>query len=124
MSEPTPGPWEVDGPPHNQIIWSIQDDDSWQGRPFIPIDDDALGGRICEIYGSFDGGGITETDRGNARLIAAAPELLAELDCRAGDLFMLRKAIEAGDPTRELLVRIDDMIRETRAAIAKARGEV
>jgi hypothetical protein len=58
----------------------------------------------------------------NARLIAAAPELLAELDCRVGDLVMLRKAIEANDPKVELLVRIDDMLRETRAAIAKAQG--
>ena len=56
----------------------------------------------------------------HAPLIAAAPDLLKELDVRVGDLVMLRKAIEAGDPRRELFVRIDDMLRETRAAIAKA----
>lgn len=47
-------------------------------------------------------------------------DLLAELDCRVGDLVMLRRAIEAGDPRDGLFVRIDDMLRETRAAIAKA----
>lgn len=55
-------------------------------------------------------------------LLAAAPALLEELDVRVGDLVMLRKAIEAGDPRAELFVRIDDMLRETRAAIAKAGG--
>lgn len=54
---------------------------------------------------------------------AAAPELLSELDCRVGDLVMLRKAIEAGDPKRELFVRIDDMLRESRKIIAAATGE-
>ena len=59
----------------------------------------------------------------NARLIASAPKLYAELDCREGDLFMLRKAVEAGNPKAELLFRIDDMLRETRAVLAKVRGE-
>lgn len=59
----------------------------------------------------------------NARLIAAAPELLGAHEDREGDLVMLRKAIEAGDPMAELFFRIDDMLRETRAVIAKARGQ-
>lgn len=58
----------------------------------------------------------------NARLIAAAPDLLAELEVREGDLVMLKRAIEEGDPKAELLVRVSDMLRETRAAIAKAEG--
>lgn len=66
---------------------------------------------------------LTRTTEANARLIAAAPCMLAELDCREGDLVLLRRAIEEGDPKAELLVRIDDMLRETRAALAKARGE-
>ena len=56
----------------------------------------------------------------NARLIAAAPEMLDELDVRVADLVMLRKAIEAGDPKAELLIRVDEMLRETRAVISKA----
>lgn len=69
--------------------------------------------------------GATATNReANADFIVRAvnshDDILAELDCRVGDLVMLRKAIEAGDPRAELFVRIDDMLRETRAAIAKA----
>lgn len=64
-----------------------------------------------------------QEEAANAHLIAAAPDLYDELDCRVGDLFMLRRAIEEGDPKAELLVRIDDMLRETRAALSKARGE-
>lgn len=57
----------------------------------------------------------------DAHLIAAAPDLLNELGVREGDLVMLRKAIEAGDPKAEVFVRIDDMLRETRAVIALAK---
>jgi hypothetical protein len=49
-------------------------------------------------------------------------DLLNELEVRDGDLYMLRKAVEAGDPKAELLVRIDTMIRETKIALAKAEG--
>lgn len=61
-----------------------------------------------------------ETEEANARLIAAAPTLYDELDIRVSDLVMLRKAIEAGDPKAELLNRIETMILESRAALAKA----
>lgn len=47
----TPGPWDYDGPPHNIIVWSSPED------------------RICFMTSD----GPTET---NARLIAAAPDLL------------------------------------------------
>ena len=50
------------------------------------------------------------------------PALLEELEVREGDLVMLRRAIEEGDPKAELLVRVNDMLRETRAAIAKVEG--
>lgn len=56
----------------------------------------------------------------NPGIFAAAPELYNELEVREGDLVMLLKAIEAGDPKAELLVRVGDMLRETRAALAKA----
>lgn len=69
-----------------------------------------------------DGSRSREIAVANARLIVAAPELLVELGVRVGDLVMLRRAIEEGDPKAELLFRIDDMLRETRAAVAKAEG--
>lgn len=61
--------------------------------------------------------------RADARLISLAPEMLEELEVRASDLFMLHKAIDAGDPKAELLMRVDDMLRETKALIARARGD-
>jgi hypothetical protein len=62
----------------------------------------------------------TFNPEGDGCLVVAAPDLLKELDIRASDLVMLRKAIHAGDPKAELLTRVNDMLRETRAAIAKA----
>lgn len=56
----TPGPWIVDGPPHSQIVWA-----------------DALN-RVCFLAHS-DGRDV-ERDIANARLIAAAPDLLAALN--------------------------------------------
>ena len=47
----TPGPWEFDGPPHNIIVWSSSEN------------------RIC--FMTSDG-----PAEANARLIAAAPDLL------------------------------------------------
>ena len=56
----------------------------------------------------------------NARLIAAAPDLLAQHNTNLVDLDLLRRAIAEGDPKAELLVRVDDLIRFSRDAIAKA----
>lgn len=74
---------------HTRGLWIVEDDDSFQGCRFIPID--ALGRVICEVRPDYDEnrGAITEQDRANARLIAAAPELLLaviELEARFGDV--------------------------------------
>jgi hypothetical protein len=76
----------------------------------------------------------TETDEGpetlsiaekraNARLIAAAPDLLDQHEADMVDLDLLAKAIHAGDPMPELVIRVTDMLNRKRAAIAKATGE-
>lgn len=116
----TPGPWEyIPSSKHH--------------GPYVAS---AYGGDICDCYTMSNPSSLSVRNGGdskpihfqheradaNARLIASAPELLAELDVRVGDLVMLRRAIEEGDPKRELLFRIDDMLRESRAAIAKAEG--
>jgi len=54
MSKHTPGPWSFDGPPDNIIVWSGPDD------------------RVC--FMTSDGAA-----KANARLIAAAPEMLDAL---------------------------------------------
>lgn len=111
----TPGPWTAH---FNEAGAS--------GATTCSIYDDAHEpdtGYIADVYRNHIGSFIPmEEFEANARLIAAAPDLLKELDVRVGDLFMLRKAIEAGDPKAELLMRVDDMLRETKAAIAKAEG--
>lgn len=62
----TPGPWSVEKP------------DQFQGHKFIPVE--VPGKIICEVYGSDDDFlKVTAVDHANARLIAAAPELLAGL---------------------------------------------
>jgi hypothetical protein len=99
----TPGPWSYSTCPNDFAFEHIQ----------------SQGGTIIAKPMRMGSEGGMEA---NARLIADAPELLHELDVREGDLFMLRNAIEAGDPKAELLVRVEDMLRETRAALAKVRG--
>lgn len=103
MTKHTPGPWTAISDaahPANGRITS-------EARP-----------HVAKVYAL--GMEPDEVAMANAALIAAAPDLLAELDCRVGDLFLLKKAIEAGDPKAELLFRIEDMLKETKAAIAKA----
>lgn len=58
----------------------------------------------------------------NARLIAQAPRLFEQHESDLIDLRLLREAIMAGDPTKELLVRITDMERRKHAALAAADG--
>jgi len=52
----TPGPWRVDGPPWNQIIWSDADN------------------RVC--FMAHSSGLDDERDIATAHLVAAAPDLL------------------------------------------------
>jgi hypothetical protein len=61
-------------------------------------------------------------DHPDARLIAAAPDLLDQHEADMVDLDLLAKAIHAGDPMPELVIRVTDMLNRKRAAIAKATG--
>lgn len=63
----TPGPWMVDGPPHNQIVWSDADN------------------RVCFLAHS--GGRDNERDIATGRLIAAAP-LMADALLVARDFLL------------------------------------
>lgn len=67
----TPGPWSVD------------EDDAFQGWPFIPISSETQ--RICEVQPG-ENDVVDEVSRTNARLIAAAPDLLEALRNAAGFL--------------------------------------
>ena len=62
-------------------------------------------------------------DDADARLMAAGPDLLGLHEADMVDLDLLAKAIHAGDPMPELVIRVTDMLNRKRAAIAKATGE-
>jgi len=91
----TPGPWEAES---DLSVW-------------------ALGGGIKVAGACGTGGGLTAEDHANARLIAAAPELLTALrelrdECDAAQGPELR---QCGSAWRALMESAD-------AAIAKAEG--
>lgn len=66
---------------------------------------------------------ISTAEREAAGARAMAKILADELGVVASGLHMLRRAIDEGDPRPEIFVRIDDMQRDCRAAIAKATGQ-
>jgi hypothetical protein len=90
MSAHTPGPWKIERHIHHEI--QIKDKDGWQ---------------ICQMYDS------APPDIDNARLIAAAPELLETLE----RIIATHDASCAGPECG--IAGID----KARATIAKARGE-
>ncbi len=108
MSRFTPGPWEA-----------------MANGPNLPL------ARIGVTVADYDGGGFSsycvallpktfngETTSANARLIAAAPELLAALE--AEQEWRDREAAGAIDPDWDYERMVGD---KRRAAIAKATGE-
>ena len=101
MSEPkhTPGPWVVDYSPKT-------------GRPLgitAPGDEGIPGAVGCVVRRNGIGLPGSETAQANARLIAAAPDLLRIL----GELCRYAEGANS---------KVDDLIDEARAAIAKAEG--
>lgn len=82
-------------------------------------------GREVIAWTGFDGvQGSKAEIRARAKLVAAAPTLLDQHDSNLVDLEMLRRAISEGDPKAELLIRVDDIVRRTKEAIAKAPSPV
>ena len=113
MSEHTKGPWAVEG-----------DDESVPGVPCIGIA--SAEKRICDVASTLnddDDWQLTGEDRANARLIAAAPELLEALEL--ADQF-ISNGIEFGYilmPEPETPDSAHDAPGIIRAAIAKAKGQ-
>lgn len=93
----TPGPW-LWGVRDNRTIWFSAGDPvagpHWQGEfPGTPAD---------------------------ARLISAAPAMFGQHEANLTDLDLLRIAIKEGDPQAEIMMRIDDLIKRSRDAMARA----
>ena len=109
MSKHTPGPWAV----HSAYPWIIK-----QG-PDVPFIQPDSGVTICNTMGHENSGFFPtpEEGRANARLIAAAPELLEALK-------LLDEAFCADDyGTKEGRAKGRAALVATRAAIAKAEGK-
>lgn len=94
MSKHTPGPW------------NLYDDTASTGR----IEIVALGKTVARIYRS-----VPEEDLPNARLIAAAPDLLEALRGVVAMIDSLNSAYGSE--------QVDSVVSNGRAVIAKATGE-
>jgi hypothetical protein len=95
----TPGPWEVD-----RHYWTIQ----------RRLPEGADSGELIEVFGRLTGG---ENSEANARLIAAAPDMLKALDeCLA--LFDMVTALD--DHGSNAVGQAENLIR---TAIAKATAK-
>ena len=107
MSNYTPGPWTVEN--GGDILGPLGGD---SGDGCKCDHDDGWQVAEVDVYSSFVGGKLVELGSGpraaNARLIAAAPELLEALD------LMVSTATDGGWPTASIVI--------AQAAIAKARG--
>lgn len=107
-AEPTPGPWRLQ-------MAGAHEADLINGGTFAGIN----GGRGCPDVLDADDQATWEA---NARLIAAAPDLLAALEAACGYLLNAKIDLETGAPKRTAINTIEGGLTVTRDAIAKARG--
>ena len=121
MSKHTPGPWEVSG--------EIFDND---GQPETAIQ--ALNGAATVAVALEFGQNNPHIREANARLIAAAPDLLEQLKIARREIAALSQVYIAmltnqatgliDDPDHVLIAQADrDMLNGFDAAIAKAEGQ-
>jgi hypothetical protein len=108
----TPGPWRIDTKARNSGFAVVANEPKRSGGTKS----------IVTARPSYSTPESISEARANASLIASAPSMHVQLDVLTGDLVMLRRAIEEGDPRTELLFRIDDMLRDTRAVLAKVEA--
>ena len=105
MSKHSPGPWTIGKVSHEEQHVDI---DSLNPDPFVGCDEWRAMARTYGTEGEEESGSVVML--ANARLIAAAPELL--------------EALEAALKLIELVMPIDGVVtRKARAAITKATGE-
>lgn len=100
-SEPTPGPWEA----------------SWEAPRWVIQGDAPLGKRAVAVTAG------DAANEGNARLLASAPFLLAELRAAVAHLLNAKIDLETGCPKATAIRTIEGGLRRAEAAIAKATGD-
>lgn len=116
----TPGPWKS---------WEHRDSSGLQvGPPYsepwmTKNDPDDAGFRVMDVC-KIGGGGnrVTEIDRANARLIAAAPDLLEALKAYNALMDNLWKAVPWGKTFGLDIAALNLVPMRAKAAIAKAEG--
>lgn len=111
MSVHTPGPWKI------HEVTRLGDRSEWSEYEIWTQDCDVL--VATEVRRQRRDGGLA-----NVRLIAAAPDLLEELEGSQGLLEVIIKQIEAGSELKpDMILRAAQIVAErNRTAIAKARG--
>jgi hypothetical protein len=105
----TPGPWEFDG----NCVWA----DAIQGYVADPQTEDILSGEYVPLSEA------QEQWEANARLIAAAPELLEALREALREIIAINNEDQGTFRKRGGTRRGLSIIATARAAIAKATGE-
>ena len=113
MSKHTPGPWEVAD--HFDNEYGKVDFCEYQIRG--PAGTNGLELQIATVISD-----RIPSHEANARLIAAAPELLIELRQAVIQMEMAAECIQEGRYD-EALLHASSLMRSKRAAIAKATGE-
>jgi hypothetical protein len=123
MSDHTPGPWEIG---QETYFHGDRSDRGKSGRslPLLPIrhaDERPFGREVALVWYSLQGQGPAEgTDLANARLVAAAPELL-------DTLVKLTAIVESRFEGLEIVAlvpgELGTAVKEAKAAVAKATGE-
>jgi hypothetical protein len=109
----TPGPWAVETPMGESAPWIVQDGkQAYEWEPIATLGD-------CTEDDLPKRSKAQKTIEANARLIAAAPELLEALE----DLLRIAALWEILDRGKNIDLDSSDAARAARAAIAKARGE-
>jgi hypothetical protein len=98
LSTHTPGPWWVAKGPTPAVFAG-----TWPDHDVV-----------CHVNGGFD-----DQYQQNARLIAAAPDLVEALE----EAVLYAEIVAQGDGNRVLALRAWAAVKATRAALAKARGE-
>jgi hypothetical protein len=109
MEQHTPGPWKIAESIGNNLTASKM-------RRVRCVNEGMEHGAVCEVYGASDG----SIASANARLIAAAPELLAAVEAMCATFRTFRNVpLEE----QEWTALDDEALEAGFNAIAKAKGE-
>lgn len=111
----TPGPWQVknDYDERHIVIANIDGESFPDGTTSYSYD------FVCDTYGGDCESASRDVANANARLIAAAPELLE----RAADLIAIIADFDGDYSDPAFIEAMELLADETRTAIAKATGE-